>query len=123
MTLDDEMEEYSKPDMLTVMKQQVVKEAINDTNLSSIPRNFYQEVHLWCEDATAEELKEMQVSLNKLFRVRNGKLLSYACVLAPDGYPINLADEEWDFCTLMFQKSMELRDKIMGKKRGESVRE
>lgn len=122
MNTNEEIKKLKRPDMVIKVKQQIVKEQVNETRLASIPRNFYQQVRLWEEEATKEEINDLKWQLNRLFRYRMGKLLMFSSVAEPDDFEANISDEEWDYCEKIFKLSKELKDLIMGKS-VESVRD
>jgi len=101
--------------MDTLLKQQLVKEKINEFQPSSIPGNFYEQVRDWKKNASEKQIKEMDWKLNSLLRKRLGKLLTCASVVQIGHLEFHLADEEMDYFAGIFELSEELKNGILRK--------
>jgi len=88
----------SKDQMVTLLKQSLVKEKLTESILCKIPDDFYQSLHIEMDKLDDKWLDEAKDILNEFTRIRHSKIIQFASVLKLNNHiRENLSDEEKNY--------------------------
>jgi DNA replication initiation complex subunit (GINS family) len=105
-----------EPDYLVLLKQQLVKERIqNAIVLSHIDESFYQDLNKWRVSASKEENEEAHSLLLQLVRARIGKILCFSDVQEVNGIHDRLAKEEKSLYQKIHQACIDFNSEVFNK--------
>lgn len=117
------MSEYKlRPDMAQELKKAYSVEIVQNPGiLADLPKEFYKNLRDWLLNASDPEREEIEVLIQKLMRMRIGKLIEHGTVCNVRDIASKLADEESEFVEKIRKTTIEFQKKIfeMTRKRPE----
>ncbi|MCH7648844.1 MAG: hypothetical protein IIA83_09585, partial [Thaumarchaeota archaeon] len=87
------MSELETLDMSNELKGALARETMEDWQLSDLPRDFYKLLSDWLIDAADLEREQIEILIQKLLRIRIGKITRMYCISKIDHIYSKVADE------------------------------
>lgn len=101
-------------DVISLLKQCVVKERISESKLSFLPNDFYQKLRIELAQLKGKHFDQISLLLNELFRIRHSKIVQFASVISlSNDIRDNLTDEETSYWDNMNHLTEELKQNII----------
>ena len=98
-----------KTDWVLSLKQQIIKEQINEIELARLQPNFYRDINKYRTTTDKEEIVNLDKLLKKVLRLRVGKLMLLIDQDDMKKFRDKLTDEECNF----WEKITDAKDVLM----------